>query len=108
MPRHSANLGLTWNISSKTRLSTDAQYVGQQRFDNDQDNTFARQIPSYVLVNAGIFHDINNWRLALGVKNLFDEKYYSYGIRSRTNSTFNAYPAAERTFFTSVEYRFKP
>lgn len=108
VPRHSANLGLTWHISSKTRLSTDAQYVGQQRYDNDQDNTFARKIPSYVLVNAGIFHDIHNWRLALGVKNLFDEKYYSYGIRSRTNSTFNAYPAAERTFFTSVEYRFKP
>lgn len=108
VPRHSANLGATWHLNSKTRLSTDAQYVGQQRLDNDQDNTFARQIPSYVLVNAGIFHDMDNWRLALGVKNLFDEKYFSYGIRSRTNSTFNAYPAAERTFFTSVEYRFKP
>lgn len=108
VPRHSANIGLTWNISSKTRLSTDAQYVGQQRYDNDQDNTFARKIPGYVLVNAGVFHDIDNWRLALGVKNLFDEKYYSYGIRSRDNPTFNAYPAAERTFFSSVEYRFKP
>ena len=108
VPHHGANLGMTWNITSKTRISTDAQYVGEQRYDNDQDNTFARQIPSYVLVNAGIFHDINNWRLALGVKNLFGEKYYSYAIRSRSNPTFNAYPEAERTFFTSVEYRFKP
>ena len=107
VPRHGANLGLTWNINSKTRIGTDAQYVGQQRFDNDQANTFARKIPSYVLVNAGIFHDVNAWRLSLGVKNLLDEKYFSYGILASSTS-FNAYPAAERTFFTSVEYRFKP
>ena len=107
VPRHGANLGLTWSINSKTRISTDAQYVGQQRFDNDQANTFARKIPSYVLVNAGIFHDVNDWRLSLGVKNLLNEKYFSYGILASSTS-FNAYPAAERTFFTSVEYRFKP
>ena len=108
VPRHGANLGATWHLTSKTRIGTDAQYVGQQRFDNDQANTFARQIPSYVLVNAGIFHDVNAWRLALGVRNLLNEKYFSYGIRSLSSPTFTAYPAAERTFFTSVEYRFKP
>lgn len=108
VPRHGANLGLTWNLNSKTRFSTDAQYVGSQRFDNDQANTFGRKIPSYVLVNAGIFHDIHNWRLALGVKNLLNEKYFSYGVRSLSSPTFNAYPEAERTFFTAVEYRFKP
>ncbi len=108
VPRHGANLGLTWNLTGQTRIGTDAQYVGQQRFDNDQANTFARKIPSYVLVNAGIFHDINAWRLSLGVKNLLDKKYFSYGILNSTSTSFSAYPAAERTFFTSVEYRFKP
>ncbi len=107
VPHHGANIGLTWYLTSKTRIGTDAQYVGQQRLDNDQANTFTRQIPSYVLLNAGIFHDVNNWHLALGVKNLLNEKYYTYAIRSLTSNTFNAYPAAERTFFTSAEYRFK-
>ena len=107
VPRHGANTGLTWNLTSKTRITTDAQFVGKQRFDNDQANAFARKIPSYVLLNAGIFHDINAWRLSLGVKNLLDKKYFSYGILTSSTS-FSAYPAAERTFLTSVEYRFKP
>jgi iron complex outermembrane receptor protein len=105
VPKDSANLSATWRLAPHTRLSADAQYVGAQYFDNDQANTFGRKMPAYTIVNAKLAHDIGAWRLAAAVKNLFNEKYFSYGIASGT--TFNAYPEPERTFLVSAEYHFK-
>lgn len=105
VPKHSANLTSSWTFAPKTRLDADAQYVGEQFFDNDQANNFGRKMPAYSVFNAKLSHDIGDWRLAARVKNLFGEKYFSYGIKSGTS--FNAYPEAERTYLLSAEYRFK-
>jgi iron complex outermembrane receptor protein len=82
--------------------------VGQQLYDNDQANTFPTEMPAYGLVDLKLTYDIGNLSLAASVANLFDEAYYSYGIVNTFNcSTFCAYPQAGRTFFASVEYRFR-
>lgn len=104
VPRHAAGLGLDWKFAPATHLIADVQYVGKQRFDNDQANTF-RKMPAYDIVNIKLTHETGNWLLAATAKNLFNEKYFSYGIVGGTS--YSAYPAAERSFFVSAEYRLK-
>jgi iron complex outermembrane receptor protein len=105
VPRHAFNLGMLWHVAPQTKLSADAQYVGEQYFDNDQSNAFGRKMPSYTVMNAKLTHDVGSWQLAATIKNLLNKKYFSYGIQSGTS--FSAYPEAERTVFVSAEYRFK-
>lgn len=104
VPRQAAGLGFDWRFAPATHLIADIQYVGAQRFDNDQANTF-RKMPTYELVNLKLTHEMRHWLLTASVKNLFNEKYFSYGIVS--GASYSAYPAAERAYFLSAEYRFK-
>lgn len=104
VPKHSAGLGALWRIGPKTRLAADLQYVGSQRYDNDQANTFGRKMPAYTIADFKLTHEIDRWLLAASVKNAFNERYYSYGIA--TGTTFSAYPAALRSVLVSAEYRF--
>ncbi len=105
VPKDRIGVNLGWQITGDTRASVNVQYVGGQRYDNDQANRF-RKMPSYTITDFKISHEIGDWRLAAGVNNLFDEEYYSYGIVNRTYTSFNAYPEARRTFYASAEYRF--
>ena len=91
-----------------TSLYAEATYVGKQYFDNDQTNDFVEQMPAYLLVDVRLAHQIGRLRLSATVQNLTDRKYFSYGIRSLnplTPAQFNAYPAPERGFFLTAEYR---
>ena len=81
------------------------RYVGHQRYDNDQSNTF-QLMPSYTLVDLKLTHTIRKLTLGFAVNNVFDKDYYSYGIRSLSGSNYNAYPQRGRAFVASAEYRF--
>lgn len=105
VPRHRANLGITWKVDPDTRLVISNQLVGNQRFDNDQTNSFSRKIPGYSTTDIALEHEIGAWKVTGEVNNLFDRKYYTYGVRGA--STYNAYPEPERTFFIRGEYRWR-
>ena len=105
VPKDRLGINIGWQITAATRASVNVQYVGNQVYDNDQANRF-RDMPSYTLTDFKISHEIGDWRLAAGVNNLFDKKYYSYGIIKSDLSSFNAYPELRRTFYASAEYRF--
>ena len=76
--------------------TTELRHVGQQRFDNDQANTFAREMPTYTLADAKIEQALaRRWQLALEVRNLFDKRYFSYATATGANS-FSALPAPGR------------
>ncbi len=107
VPTHVIAAGGTWRFAPHTDLSAFMRAVGPQRFDNDQANTFAQRIPSYATLDLKLAHEIGGWQLAVTVRNLFDRKYFSYGIANAAGTTFNAYPAAERNAFVSAEYRFR-
>jgi iron complex outermembrane receptor protein len=108
VPDMLATARVSWEFLPRTRLSASYSYVGQQLYDNDQANTFPQEMPAYSLVDLKLTYDVGNLSLAASVANLFDEAYYSYGIVNTFNcSTFCAYPQAGRTFFASVEYRFR-
>ena len=106
VPRHRANIGLTWNINPATRMLLTTQFVGAQRFDNDQSNTFYKKMPGYSTTDIVVQHDIGAWRLSGTISNLFDREYFTYGVRGG-GTRYNAYPEAERTFFLSGEYRWR-
>jgi len=106
VPRHRANLGLNWKVDGATRLSLSTQIVGSQRFDNDQTNSFYKKMPGYSTTDLALEHEIGAWRFTGAVNNLFDRKYFTYGVRGG-GAAYNAYPEAERTFTISGEYRWR-
>jgi iron complex outermembrane receptor protein len=108
VPRNTLSLGAVWHIDGQTRFSADAHYIGSQRMDNDEANSFDQKIPAYTLVDIKLDRQIGNWQLAVALNNLFDEDYYTYAVHSATNfDRFNAYPLPGRNAWVSVEYTFK-
>jgi iron complex outermembrane receptor protein len=105
VPKDRIGLNLGWQATAATRLTFNVNYVGSQRYDNDQANRF-REMPSYSVADIKVSHDQGAWRLAAGVNNLFDEAYYSYGVINGAATTFNAYPEDRRNAYVSAEYRF--
>ena len=107
VPRHMANAGIDWSLWERTRLNAAANYVGSQLYDGDESNTFGRQMPAYWTADLAVFHTLDAWTFGASVRNLFDEKYYTYALAiTFPTNTFVAYPAPERNFLVSVQYRF--
>ncbi|HEV8261497.1 MAG TPA: TonB-dependent receptor [Burkholderiales bacterium] len=106
VPRNRAGVAATVIPVERVRVTAIVSYVGEQYYDNDQSNSFGRKMPEYTVVDLAASLDRGNWRLSASVRNLMNEHYYSYAIRSVTAPTFNAYPAPERSLFFTAEYRF--
>lgn len=106
VPRNRAGIATTVIPFERARMTVIVAYVGEQFYDNDQSNSFGRKMPEYTVVDLAASLDQGNWRLAASVRNLMNEHYFTYAIRSVTAPTFNAYPAPERSLFFSAEYRF--
>ncbi len=107
VPRHRAGLSVTVLPLQGLRLSTAVSYVGSQYFDNDQSNSFGRQMPSYTLVDLGASYTQGNWTLRTNVRNLFGKEYFDYAILNSAKTSFNAYPTGKTSAFIGAEYRFK-
>ena len=105
VPELIANLTASWRFSPASRITTNFRYVGEQRYDNDQANTFARKQPDYAVVDMKFEHRIEKVDLALEIKNIFNRKYYSYGVWNFATS-FSAFPAPERAVYVSAGIRF--
>lgn len=98
-----ATTGVSWSYAPRSRASVNARYVGEERFDNDQANTFPRKQPAYGLVDLKIEHALARaWQVALEVRNLFDKRYFSYG--TAVGSTFSALPAPGRAAYVSLAW----
>ena len=106
VPRVAGSLGLAWRPVDRTTATGVVRYVGRQRYDNDQSNTFPH-MPRYTIVDVRLAHAVGGFTFSASVNNLFDEAYYTYGIRSLTANTFNAYPMWRRSVFLAAEYRFR-
>lgn len=104
VPEVLATGGVYWTYAPRSRASLNARYVGEQRFDNDQANTFPRKQPAYMVVDFKLEQALaRHWQLALEVRNLFDKGYFSYG--TATGGTFSALPAPGRAGYVSLAWR---
>jgi iron complex outermembrane receptor protein len=108
VPRHRATAWVGKSWSRATSLIGEVRYVGEQFFDNDQTNSFVEQMPAYTVIDLRMSHRVGRLRLSASIENLTGREYFTYGIRSlnpMTPANFNAYPAPERSFFLTAEYR---
>jgi iron complex outermembrane receptor protein len=97
---------VAWDLAARTRLSGAFTAVSDQVMDNDEPNTLGRRIPAYYVVDLKLAQTYGWGRLAATINNLFDEKYYTYAVRSAfTPDRYSVYPLPERTFAMSVELR---
>jgi len=110
VPRRLASAHLSWLVSEKTTLGVAAKYVGTQRYDNDQDNAFAHSMPTYTLVDLKLSRESGGWKFAAAISNVFDKKYFSYGVIDTSGACGTptcVYPQAGCTLFASVGHDFK-
>ena len=104
VPKHTASLGMEWNIKSSLLLSTTANFIGKKRFDNDQNNTY-QYMPSYTMVDVLLSSkNKKGWYFDTRVNNLFNKKAYDYGVKG-TNK-HNVYPLSERSIRMTIGTRF--
>jgi len=107
IPKHTYNIGLVANLPYEVQSSINWNHVSETYFANDLSNDFGLKIPSYQTVNFRLSKQVEKLELSLSVNNVFDEKYYNFGVNgSSANGNFNAYPLAERTAYISASYQF--
>lgn len=107
VPGSIASASASWRFADKTRLNVNLRYVGAQRYDNDQANTFGRTQPDYTVVDMKLEHKLERVDLALEAKNLLNKKYFSTGRVDLFGPTvFSAFPAPERAIYASAGIRF--
>ena len=107
VPENTASLTGIWKQTPATDIVISANFVDNKYFDNDQSNTFTKKIPSYYTVDTKISHRYRGFRLTAEVNNIFDEKFYDYGVSSTfTPGVYNAYPLPERTILFTVSKDF--
>lgn len=98
-----ASAGVTWNVWQRYLVfDATARYWSQRRFDNDQSN-LQTKIPANGTVDLKLSGEYDRLFWSFTVNNLFDTKYYDYGIARVVNTpadvgVFNAYPLPGRTF----------
>src|SRR5512134_340964 len=106
VPEHKLNLSVAWDIDARTRLSGALTALSDQYMDNDEPNTLGTQIPAYAVVDAKLARDFGWGRLAAAVNNAFDERYYTYAVRSQfVADRYAVYPLPGRTFSLALELR---
>ena len=107
VPENTASLTGIWKQSPATEFIVAANYVDNRYFDNDQSNTFAEKIPSYYTIDTKVSHRYRGFRLTAEVNNIFEEKFYDYGVSSTFSpGVYNAYPLPERTILFTVSKDF--
>lgn len=104
-PRHTFNAGLSWAFERYARADFDVHYTGTSAFDADETNTFGREIPAYTVADLKLTARSGGWLLKAGIRNLFNEKYFDYGVVTG-RPTFAVRPAAARTMFVAAQYHF--
>lgn len=108
VPMHTYSVSALADLPGNTKGSVNWNYVSASLFANDLTNTFDKKVPAYQTVDLKLSKEISGLELILQVNNLFDEKYYNFGINSTaTMGRFNAYPLPERTAYITASYRFE-
>ncbi|MEH2298990.1 MAG: TonB-dependent siderophore receptor [Nostoc sp.] len=72
-------------------------YVGDRQ--GDLDNSLV--LPSYFRTDAALYYKRNNWKAAINIKNLFDEKYYE-----TSQGRDIIYPGAPLTVLGTISWEF--
>jgi len=102
VPKNVLTARLAWMPATGQSADIGAQYVSNQRYGSDFDNTCSARIPSYTTLDARFAQKVGNWEFAVSGLNLADRQYYSnaFGCRS------GIYPSDGRQLKLSARYDF--
>ena len=106
VPRHAANAAAGWQFMPRARVDAVLRYVGEQRYDGDELNTFNQKMPAYTVMDLKLAYVQAGWRYTAGIQNLFNAYYFSYGVYTGF-PTYSALPAPERSAFVTARYDFR-
>jgi iron complex outermembrane receptor protein len=96
-----ASANAAWNIWQRyLMLDGTVRYVGERFLDGDEANRGDVMIPSYTVWDARLSGEINQFFWSVAVQNIFDKKYFDYGIDQSGFGFFYypLYPLAGRMF----------
>ena len=107
-----ASAGAIWNIwEDSLNFSATWDWWDRKYLENDERNIFEK-IPMTSVTDLKAYGKVNlvgkgNILWSLQANNIFDEKYFTYGVASATAANvFNAFPMPGRTFLFSVGSEF--
>jgi iron complex outermembrane receptor protein len=107
-----ASAGAIWNIwEDSLNLSATWDWWDRKYLENDERNIFEK-VPMTSVTDIKAYGKVNlvgegNILWTLQANNIFDEKYFTYGVASATSANvFNAFPMPGRTFLFSVGSEF--
>ena len=105
VPAHKFNLSLTHYFTRFLSGGLSSNYMSSRRFINDEANRWP-SLKQVFTVDAKLTFEKNDYKITGGINNLFNEKYYDYGVCSATSGAVNYYPAVGRNFFLRFSKRF--
>ena len=95
-----------WDILPDLTFAATVHAADAMRLDNDQAN-FQPLIGGYYTADLKLMGRIGMIDWSAQVNNLFDRKYYTYGVASAaTAGVYNIYPLPERTFYVRAGITF--
>lgn len=104
VPQHKLNLGASWELMARTRLSAALTAVSSQVLDNDELNTLPHRIPAYSVLDLKLSRESSWGRLSAAINNVFDKSYYTYAVRSQfVADRYDVYPLPGRTLSLVAE-----
>ncbi|MEY3970061.1 MAG: hypothetical protein RL617_1074 [Pseudomonadota bacterium] len=116
VPRHLASLSLSQAFGTQSILSISSSFTGRQTYDASPSSAASKtEMPSYVVTDVFVRHRLEpGVYFSVGVKNLFDKRYSTYGGYGYVitgNNAFGAssyyhFPSDPRAFYLSAQADF--
>lgn len=105
VPKHQANVDLTWDTGTTGAYTAAVRYVGERRFGGDFSNQQGMN-DSYTTLDLQAAWNLKPWRIVAKAMNVTDEKYSPFAGYSSTRKTTYYYPADGRSFYLTARYDF--
>jgi iron complex outermembrane receptor protein len=114
IPAHQLKFGGSYRLTSQWTLGGDAQYFSGQYYVGDEAN-LGNKLPGYIVFNANTSYQVTEQiRVFGGVKNLFNNKYATYGTFFDNddigfldlNGSKTITPARPISVYAGVNYKF--
>lgn len=105
VPKNKVSAGVTISPVKGIDWTIGMNYIGSRFMISDQNN-IAPKLKSYTLFDTKLLYTHKYGNIWGAVKNIFDKKYYAYGVTNSTGTAETFYPAPERRFEAGVTITF--
>ena len=105
VPKSKFSSGLTIELLDNLDWYTVLTYVGSRFKVSDQKN-IAPKLKPYLTVDTRLSYSWDDLDVYFSIHNMFDKKYYGYGITNSLGTAETFYPAAERSFEVGIKCEF--